>query len=172
MNESERSAIGDLLIAVGLCAVFFLVAGILLLFAGQSVFFWQLAGGFVLFTLGVLAIALVGTLIQSVARINMYDRTNTYIGMNIVLSALPILIWTAYAAQLASGAVNGFGLLSAAATHATGFLSCYAAHTMLHSQFRGTIYAMITLPIGLLGYVLFAVFPWMARALLSPLLGT
>ncbi len=172
MNDAEKSALGDLLIASALCVVFFLVAGILLWFAGQSVFFWQLAGGFVLFTLGVLAVALIGTLIQSIARINMYDRTNTYIGLNVILSALPMLIWTAYAAHLASGAVNGFGMLSAAATHLIGFLSCYAAHTMVHSQFRGTIYAMITLPIGLLGYALFAVFPWLARLLLSPLLAT
>jgi hypothetical protein len=171
MNDDAKSAIGDLLIALAICATFFLVAGILMWFAGQSVFFWQLAGGFVLFTLGVLAISLIGMLIQAAARINMYDRTNIYVGLNIVLSALPVLVWTAYAAHLASGAVNGFGMLSAAATHLVGFLSCYAAHTMVHSQFRGTIYALITLPIGLLGYVVFAVFPWLARILLAPLLG-
>lgn len=171
MNDAEKSAIGDLLIALALCAVFFLVAGIVLWLAGQSVFFWQLAGGFVLFTLGVLAIALIARLIYGVARINMYDRANAYVALNIVLSVLPMLIWTAYAAHLASGAVNGFGLMSAAATHLTGALSCYAAHTMVHSQFRGTIYALVTLPIGLVGYALFAVFPWMARLLISPLLG-
>ncbi len=171
MNDAAKSAITDFLIALLISLVFFVVAGALLWFAGQTVFLGQLAGAYVLFCFGVLAVSLIGMLIMQLARVNFHDHFNTYVILNVALGALPVVLWSAFAARLAANGAGGFSALSAALLHVCGFLSCYTAYTVVTSQFNGTLYRMILLPLALIGYVVFAVFPWLASLLLTPLFG-
>jgi hypothetical protein len=137
---------------IGLCALLLWPLG------GLGVA-WRLAQGYLLLWLATFASILLLFFIEWLTRVNMDDHFYTYIALGIV-GSLPLSAgWGAFAAFTIHtsfyDAVNWQWIVG----HVVGLLSAYIAVSVISAFFSGTIYKLVNLPVAVLAYLLFAIWP-------------
>jgi hypothetical protein len=161
-TEAEETA-SKLLLIVGINLAFLTIAGLVLWLVGHGALAWQFAKGYVLLWGLLLVLSPILNLIQRMFRLNLYDNGNVFVASNLLVSGVLVLGWSAFAALAVQGAgAAGWivGLL-----YVVGFLASYIGEQVVGAIFTGTIYQLANLVLALLGFVMFALWPAVARAL-------
>jgi hypothetical protein len=104
-------------------------------------------------------------MLQSILRINIHDNYDAFVYSNLFVCVLLLPAWSAFAALAVGGHAAGASLWTAALLHVAGFLASFVAWKVVCTFYRGHLYQLVTLPVALATYVLFAAWPPAGRAL-------
>lgn len=97
--------------------------------------------------------------IQRGFRVNLYDHSNAYVISNLAVSCFLQAGWSAFAALTAHDFVTEASFWTAAILHLAGALSCLAAFFAVSSFYQGTIYKLASLPLIMVSFLIFSVWP-------------
>ena len=144
----------------------FLALVILLLWplGRQSVAF-RLAKGYAVVWVITWVAAMLGNRIQDYFRVNIYDRPNAFVISNLVVSCFIQMGWSAFAALTVRSVVPGEQIRMLAIFYLVGVLSCLIAFFAVSSFYQGHIYKLISLPLALISFIVFSVWPDSGRVL-------
>ncbi|HBL29884.1 MAG TPA: hypothetical protein DD490_23855 [Acidobacteria bacterium] len=163
--HDDRKDLYEALVALALGLVCFGLLGLLLWPAGRLALLPVLAQGYAVFW-GVawLTAGLAGFLMRRL-RVNMYDHGTAYVVAGLVSGALLQMGWSAFAALAVQASLGGAPLGGRVLSHAAGGLTCVAASFVLGAVYQGTLYRLVHLPLALLSYGVFSLWPAGAAAL-------
>lgn len=153
-------------IVAGVLSVVFLALIVLLLWPlNRSLLGFRLAKGYAVLWVLTWVVAFLGNRIHDLFRVNLYDRANAFIISNLAVSCSLQVGWSAFA----SGAIHSFAsdapVWLAVILYLVGFFSCLIAFLVVTAFYQGHIYKLVSLPLALLSFVVFAAWPAVGRLL-------
>jgi hypothetical protein len=165
LMDDEQRELFEILVAVGLNVVFLALVAPLLWALGSPLAAFRLAKGYVvLWVVSVVICALV-LRVQSFLRVNLYDHPDAYVNSNLVVSCFLQVGWSAFAALTVHSFVAGAHAWLAVVLCLVGVLSCLVAFFVVSSFYQGHVYKLISLPLALVGFVVFSVWHASGHAL-------
>jgi hypothetical protein len=125
----------------------------------------RLAKGYAVLWAAVSFSAITLGMVQAILRVNLYDHAKAFFYSNMAASALLLSCWSAFAALAVRAAAAAAPVGVAAFLYVVGFLASFVAWKAVCVIYRGELYQVYNLPVGLAGFVLFALWPAAARTL-------
>ena len=104
-------------------------------------------------------------------RMDLYHRANVYILSNLAVSCLLQVAWSAFAALAVRSFVTGVPVWAAILLYVVGVLSCLSAFFAVSAFYQGHIYKLLSMPIALVGFLVFSVWPASGGAVFGWFLG-
>jgi hypothetical protein len=154
----------QVIVAVVLCLLLPALAALALWPAGDAGVGLRLLKGFGLLWLVVFVLYVATVWIQRWLRVDLYSHPDAFVVSNLLVSGIPMLGWTAFAALVARDAAADAGLWLAGVHYLVGLLSGVVACQVLGSFYSGHIYKFACLMVACAGFVFFAVWPAAGRA--------
>jgi hypothetical protein len=154
-------------IVLALNALFIFLTALVLWPLGYIGMAWSQAKGFGLLWVTTFVSIVLSNFIEQRFRVNLYDRPNTHLALNVLLSSALVCAWSAIA-------MNSFQTAIAASNpplwlnvvlHGIGLLACYAGFVVVTAFYRGTFFGLVGLGLTLLCFVVFTLWPTLARIL-------
>jgi len=143
------------LITLAINVIFLIVATLASGLMGRAAIIGPMVLGFAALWAAMIVITtLLAALARYDRRFNVYDRAPLYLGINLLASAGPLLIFAAYMALQAHQSALGSSWAERLAIYMVGFFASYIAHAIVTLFFDGQFYALINLFIALMGYLL------------------
>lgn len=165
LKRFDEKTLWELIAAALFLAVFLVVATLSLWPMGKLLLVWQLLKGFALFWIVLSLTAWALGLIQRMLRVESDPPSVPYFFTNLAVSAFVQLGWSAFAALTVASFLAGSSTGLAGGLHLVGFLSCVVAFAMVGVFYQGTLYRLVNGPLGLIGYIVLAVWPATGQAL-------
>ena len=156
LMQDEQKELFEILVALVLNVVFLTVLTLLLWPLGRSLLALRLAMGYGVLWVLTWAFAMLGNRIQDYFRVNIYDRANAFVFSNLAVSCLLQVGWAIFAAHLVRRFIPGAETVIALMLGIVGLVSCFVAFFAVTSFYHGHIYKLISLPLGLLSFIVFA----------------
>ncbi len=163
--HDDQHNLFEALVAFALNLLFLVLVALLLWPLGKLPLALSLAKGYGILWIALWTTALLLTWVQRALRINLYDRGNLYIFSNLAVSGGLQIGWAAFAVLTTYGYVTGAPLWVAVILYLVGLFSCLVAFYVVASCYQGAIYKLVTMPLALISYLLFSVWPAAAQAL-------
>lgn len=163
--HEDQKELFEILVALVLTVVFLVLIAPLLWLMGTPVLMFQLAKGYgSLWIITMLTLALLHRL-HRLFRIDLYHHADAYIISNLAISCILQTGWAAFAALRVQSVVVGPPSWMVIILYLIGFVSCLIAYFTVSSWYHGHIYRMISLPLALVSFVVFCVWPASGRVL-------
>lgn len=163
LMHDDQKEVFEVLVASAMNVVFLALIVLVLWPLGRSSLAVRLAKGYgVLWGLTFMA-ALSGNRIQEFFRVNIYDRSNAYVSSNLAVSCFLQMGWSAFAALEVQSFMSGAPVWMVVMLYLVGVLSCVIAFFAVSSFYQGHVYKLISLPLALVGFVVFSVWPVVGR---------
>jgi hypothetical protein len=163
--HEDQKELFDYLLANVLNIVFLALAALLLWPLGRAMMAFHLAKGYCLFWGALIVTAAVVVLLQRIFRVDMYSHFDAYVISGLAVSGFLQAGWSAFAALVVRGSVADAPTWVAAILYAVGVLSCYVACVAVSAFYVGGLYRMVNLPLAMLSFVVFSVWPAAGRAI-------
>lgn len=161
----DQKNLFEFLLAVFLFFLFLAVAALLLWPFDRLALVIQLAKGYGFFWVALWITAALAGLFQRWFRMNLYDRSTAYVITGLSLGALVQMGWSAFAALTVRGFVAEGSFWAVAVLYLVGALSCVAAFYAVSSLYQGAIYRLVNLPLALVSFLVFSLWPGVGGAL-------
>jgi hypothetical protein len=155
----------DFLIALILNLIFVALAALLLWPLGKPMMALRLAQGYGIFWV---VTALTGAALYRVQKFFRVDTDTHYDALvisNLSHAALLLAGWSAFAALTVRVFVSGTPGWVAVTLWLIGLLSSHVAFIVLSSFYKGTVYKVVNVILGLAAFIVFAVWPASGRAI-------
>jgi hypothetical protein len=163
--HEDQKHVFEILFASVLSIVFLTLTALLLWPLGSAMLAWRLAKGYsVLWGMIYLASMFVNR-IQDYFRVNIYDHADAFVYSNLAVSCILQIGWSAFAALKVHSFIGGAPLWTMLILYLVGVLSCLVAYFAVSSFYQGAIYRFISLPLALVGFGVFSVWPASGRVL-------
>lgn len=161
--RDEQEDLYGLVFALALNAVFLALVALLLWPLGRSALTLTLAKGYVLFwvVVSVTAIALFSA--HKLFRVELCARADAHMISNLLVGGLMQAGWSAFAALVVRNSAAAAPVWAAVILYAVGVLSCFVAFNVVSGFYTGQIYRIINLPLALICFVVFGVWPALGR---------
>ena len=164
MHEDQKD-LWEILVASVLNIVFLVLIALLLWPLGSPMLAWRLAKGYsVLWGMVYVASMLVNR-IQDYFRVNMYDHPDAFVYSNLAVSCSLQFGWSAFAVLTLQSFVGSASLWIVSVLYLVGVLSCLVAFFVVSAFYQGHIYRFISLPLALVNFIVFSVWPASGRVL-------
>lgn len=163
--HDDQKDLFEILVAAVLNVVFLALIALLLWPLNRSLLGFRLAKGYAVLWVLTCVLALLGNRIQEFFRVNLYDRSNAYVISNLAVSCLLQVGWSAFAAGAIHSFASGASVWLAVILYLVGVLSCLIAFFVVSAFYQGHIYKLISLPLALMSFIVFAVWPAVGRVL-------
>jgi hypothetical protein len=150
--------------AVALCLLFPALAALALWPAGRAGVGLRLFKGLWVYWVVVAVVFASAAWVQRRLRVDLYSRPDAFLVSNLLVSAILMLGWAAFAALVARDAAEGAGPLAACGLYASGLLSGVVACQVVGSFYSGHVYKFACLLVACAGFILFAAWPSAGRA--------
>lgn len=165
LMHDDQKEFFEVLVAGAVNVVFLVLIVLLLWSLGRPLLAFRLAKGYgVLWSLTCVSI-LLGNRLQEYFRVNIYDHSHAYVISNLVLNCIIQAGWSAFAALTVHGVVQGAPTWIVVILVLVGFLSCLIAFFAVSSFFQGHIYKLVSLPLALISFIVFSMWPASGRAI-------
>lgn len=171
LMQEEQKELWDFLVALVINLLFLGVIALLLWPLGSLSLVGSLAKGYGLLWLAIFVTVILLGGIQRFFRMNMYDRANAYFFSTLAVSCLLQIGWSAFVALTITGFTTGLPLWQVALLYVVGFLSGLIAFWDVSSLYSGQLYRLISLPLALVSYLVFSLWPAGANLLFGWFLG-
>lgn len=102
--------------------------------------------------------------VQRKLDLSLYSHADAYVVSAAAVGAFVQTGWSAFSALAVREYVSVATLWHAAALYFVGLLSCYVAFNVVSAFYTGHVYKLINLPLALVSYALFCVWPAAAGA--------
>src|SRR6185295_6509840 len=149
----------EILVATVLSLVLLGLIALLLWPADKMAVAVRLFWGYGVFWPVVALIAVATTFIQRRLRVDMHSHFDAYVLSNLAVSVFLSVGWSAFAAITVRSFVAGTSLRIAAILYFAGFLSSLIGFLEVSSFYQGHIYKLINLPLAIVSFIVFAVWP-------------
>ena len=163
-NE-QREDLREVLIALLLTIVFVAVTALFLWILGKAAVGLTLAKGYGVFWGLLLASVVLLAFIEQLTGFNLDDHFWPVVGVNLAVSVALVTGWAAFAALTLNAATADTSVFTASCLYVMGFLSCYLTFAVTTSCYKGSIYKAVTLPLSLVAFIVFALWPSLGRML-------
>jgi hypothetical protein len=163
MNDEQKDLF-EVVFASALNIAFLALAALLLWPLGRPVLAFRLAKGYGVLWVVICVIAILVNRIQKLFRVNLYDHANAYVNSNLAVTCFLQAGWAAFAALTVQGFVAGAPNWFVVVLYSVGGLSCLIAFFAVTSFYQGHIYKLISLPLALVSFIVFSVWPASGRA--------
>ena len=154
-----RQDLPELLIVFILNLLFLALVALLLWPLGQARLTFSLAQGYGVFWLVILISIALMSLIERLFRLSLDTHYNTYVALNLTVSALLVMGCSAFVALTLRSFAAGAPLWLAAILYGIGFLSSYVNFMVATSFYKEGIYKVVNLPLAPVSYLVFALWP-------------
>lgn len=163
--HNDQKRLFDYLYANALNLVFLALTALLLWPLARAMMGLRLAKGYWLFwiILHVTAAALI--LSRRIFRVDVDSHFDAYVILALVVSVFLQAGWSAFAALTVQGFVVGTPVWVVVILYLVGLLSSYVASAVVCALFVGNIYRLVNLPLGVISFILFSVWPAAGRAI-------
>ncbi len=158
LHEDQKDLF-EVLVAVGLNLIFLAFISLLLWPPGRPLLALRLAKGYVILWGVIFVASAVGYRIQQFFGVNIYDHPDAYVNSNLAVSGFVQAGWSAFAALTVQSFVAGAPFWLVLVLYLVGSLSCLVAFFALAWFYQGHIYKLICLPLGLVSFIMFSVWP-------------
>jgi hypothetical protein len=164
MHEDQKELF-EIFFAGSLNIIFLVLITLLLWALGSPLLALRLAKGYAVLWIVIFLTGGVVVRVQEFFRVNIYDHADAFVNSNLAASCFLQAGWSAFAALAVHGFVAGAPAWLALTLHVAGFLSCLVAFFAVSSFYQGHIYKLLSLPLALIGFVVFSAWTPGARAL-------
>ena len=159
LTHDDQKDLFEVLFAATLNILFIALIALLLWALGRPRMAFSLAKGYGLFWIVIFVTAALVNLIQRYLRVNIYDHSNADVISNLIVSCLLQAGWAAFAALTVHGFVAGAAIWILVILYLVGVLSCLIAFFAVSAFYQGHIYKLISLPLGLVIFIIFSLWP-------------
>jgi hypothetical protein len=97
-------------------------------------------------------------------RVDLYSHPDAYVNSSAAVGAFLQAGWSAFAALAVRDFAANAHLWPAVVLYFVGLLSCYVAFNVVSAFYTGHVYKFINLPLAVVAYAIFCVWPAAARA--------
>ena len=171
LMHDDQKQLFEIVVAGAMNVVFLALIVLLLWPLGRLFLASRLAKGYgVLWVITCVAV-LLGSRIQEFFRVNIYDRPNAYVISNLAVSCFLQVGWSAFASLSVRHFVPGAPTWLVAVLYLVGVLSCLIAFFAVSSFYQGHIYKLLSLPLALISFIVFSVWPAVGRLIYGRLFG-
>lgn len=157
--HEDQKDLFEFLVALGLNVLFLALSALLLWPLDRLMLAWSLARGHALLWIVILVTAGLLQAFQRFFRMNIYDRSNAYIGSALAVCCLLQVGWAAFATMAVQGFAGGEPVWLAVILYLVGGLSCLSAFFAVSSFYQGAVYKLISLPLALVSFLVFSLWP-------------
>jgi hypothetical protein len=164
MNDEQKDLF-EVLFASALNIAFLALLALLLWPLGRPLLAFRLAKGYVILWVIIFVTAILVNRIQRLFRVNIYDHANAYVNSNLAVTCFLQGGWSAFAALTVQGFVAGAPTWFVVVLYSVGVLSCLIAFFAVTSFYQGHIYKLVSLPLALVSFIVFSVWPASGRAI-------
>lgn len=165
LMADEQEELFEHVWAVVLNVTFLGLAALVLWPVGRAAFALTLGKGFWVFWCALYLTVILVVIFRRVFRVDMDTHFDAYVLSAVAASAPLQAGWSAFAALAARETAGGSSLAAAAVVYFLGLLSCWIAFGIVSTQYGGTIYRRINLPLGVASFAVFCVWPAAGRTL-------
>ena len=165
LMHNDQKEVFDLLFAGVVNVVFLALVALLLWPLGKPVLAFRLAKGYGVLWIVTIVIVLLASRLQDFFRVDIYTHADAYVISNLVVSCLLQVGWSAFAALTIQGFLASAPVWIVAALCLVGALSCLVAFFVVSAFYYGHIYKMISLPLALISFTVFSVWPASGRVM-------
>ncbi|HEV2704797.1 MAG TPA: hypothetical protein VGV59_02675 [Pyrinomonadaceae bacterium] len=165
LMHDDQKELFEILFAVTLNLVFVALIALLLWPLGNALLALRLSKGYIVLWLVMLMLAGSVYRVQEYFRVDMYEHANAFLFSNLAVSCLLQTGWTAFTAQTVQVFTAGASIWMMSVLYFIGFLSCLVAYYVVASFYQGSFYRLTSLPINVLSYIVFCVWPMAGRVL-------
>lgn len=165
--DDNQKDLFEVLVALVLNIIFLILSGLLLWPLDRLILAVDLAKGYGLFWIALFVTTAVLHWLQRLFRMNMYDRANAFLLSTLAVSCLLQVGWAAFAALLVHNLITDTTVWIGVILYLVGGLSCLIAFFVVGAIYQGTIYKLISLPITLISFIIFSVWPESSRMLMG-----
>ena len=159
LMHDDQKELFEILVAWAMNVVFLALAVLLLWPLGRPLLAFRLAKGYVVLWVLTWVAAMLGNRIQDYFRVNVYDRPNAYVISNLAVSCFIQAGWSDFAALTINSFVPGAPIWIVVTLYLVGVLSCLIAFFAVSSFYQGHIYKLVSLPLSLISFIVFSVWP-------------
>lgn len=163
--HDDQERLFDALTAAGLAGLFCGLAALLLWPLGAQALALDLAKGYLLFWAAIAVAAALAVVVQRLLRMDAYRRATGYIALGLVTGGLLQAGWSAFAARAVGDFAASASPWVAAILYLIGVLSCLVALQAVSVVFEGAIYRLVNLPLAVVTFILWTVWPGIGAAL-------
>lgn len=165
LMHDDRKELFEVLTAGALNILFLALLALLLWPAGRSALAFRLAKGYGVLWVVVYVTSVLVNRVQRLCRVNLYDHADAYVISNLAASCFLQVGWSAFAALTVHGFVVVAPVWIVALLYLAGGLSCLIAFFAVSSFYQGHIYKMVSLPLALVSFIVFSVWPASGRVM-------
>lgn len=153
----DQKELFEIVVASALNILFLALIALLLWPLHKTSLAFRMAKGYAVLWIVTFITAMLVNRIQEFFRVNLYDHPNAYLISNLAASCLLQLGWSAFAALTVYSFVIGASTWVMVTLYLVGGLSCLVAYFVVSSLYQGHVYKLISLPLALVGFILFSV---------------
>ena len=164
MHEEQKELFESLFIGV-LCIGFLALTALLFWPLGKASMAWSLAKGFYVFGIVLYWTAFVLLIFHRLGRISLDSHPDAYVISSLAVGCTLQVGWSAFAATTVHHFVGNTSVWLAAVLYLAGLISSYIAFGYVSTLYGGQIYKTVNLPLSLISYVLFSLWPRGGRLL-------
>lgn len=165
LMHDDRKELFEILFGITLNVVFLALITLLLWPLGSPGLALRLAKGYIVLWLVTLMLAGTVYKVQEFFRVDIYEHGNVFLFSNLAASCVLQTGWTAFAAQAVSGFTVAAPVWTVFVLYFVGLLSCLVAYYVVGSFYQGSFYRLTSLPLNVLSFIVFCVWPASGRAL-------
>ena len=148
----------------GLNLLYVALVALLLWPMGRAVLAFSLAKGYGVFWAVLWISVMLLSTAENILRIDPETHYRSYVSVNLLVSAFLVAGWSAFAALTVHSSVDDAPVWAASVLYVIGFLSSYISFAVSTAFYSGSVYKVVNLPLALVSYLGFAVWPSLARA--------
>jgi hypothetical protein len=165
LMHDDRKELWEILFAVTLNVVFLALVALLLWPLGSPALALSLSKGYVVLWLVMIVLAGAVFRVHEFFRVDMYEHVNVFLLSNLAVSCLLQTGWAAFAAHTFEGYTGAAPVWMKFVLYFAGLVSCLVAYYVVASFYQGSFYRLTSLPLNVVAYVVFSVWPAAGRAL-------
>jgi hypothetical protein len=163
--HDDQKVLFEIVFAIILNVIFLAVLALALWLLDRTALASHLAKGYGILWIATFVTAILIARIHHIFRVNLYDRSGLFLVSNLLASSVLQTGWAAFAALTVRGFVDGAPGWMIVSLYLSGAVSCIVAFFAVSSFYQGHFYRLISLPLGLVGFLVFSVWPASGRAL-------
>ncbi|HEV7858055.1 MAG TPA: hypothetical protein VGO91_05455 [Pyrinomonadaceae bacterium] len=162
--REEQKTLFEVLVAGILNILFLALIALLLWPLGRLMLAFRLAKGYGILWIVVCVIALLVNRIQRFFRADIYTHADAYVVSNLVVSCFLQAGWAAFAALAVHSFVAAAPVWMVVVLYLAGVISCLITYFAVSAFYQGHIYKLVSLPLALVGFIVFSAWPASGRA--------
>lgn len=162
-NDDDRKELFEVLFGIGLNAIFLVLIALLLWPLGHLAVTFRLAKGYAILWLVVFVTFLLISRLHRLFRVDIYTHADAFVISNLAVSCFLQAGWSAFTTLTIQSFVVSTPVWIVVTLYLVGVLSCLIAYFAVSSFYQGHIYKMVSLPLALISFIVFSVWPASGR---------